>query len=70
MSEWLDIETAPKNGREIIILLGLHAVSARWLDNERGYSGAGWVTLESREGFYEQSVPRGWMPLPSPPVGA
>lgn len=51
---------------EIIVLLN-HAVSARWLENEKGYLGAGWLTLESREGFYMGDVPRGWMPLPEPP---
>lgn len=68
-SEWKPIESAPKDGTEIIILLLGHAVSARWLENEPGYSGSGWVTLESREGFYMPEVPKYWMPLPQPPKG-
>lgn len=66
--EWRPIETAPKDKTEIILLVHGHAVSGRWLDNEPGYSGAGWVTLESREHFYFPQFPGGWMPFPEPPL--
>jgi hypothetical protein len=61
---WRPIEMAPKDGTEIILLIHGRAVSARWLDNERGYSGDGWLTLESREGFYHNDLAKGWIPLP------
>ena len=63
---WQPIETAPKDGTEIILLLGGHAVSGRWLENEPGYVGAGWLTLESRESFYMPHVPTHWQPLELP----
>jgi len=65
--EWQPIETAPKDGTEIIVLLGTHAVSARWIGHQGGCAGCGWETLGSRSGYYAGHVPGGWMPLPAPP---
>lgn len=64
---WQPIETAPKDGTEIIVLVLGHAVSAKWISDKPGYEGSGWLTLESREGFYHPDALRHWMPFTLPP---
>lgn len=62
MSEWKPIESAPKDGRHILIVCGrtrlgfYHPADKRW----REYDGTGY-------GLSLDFTPSHWMPLPEPP---
>jgi hypothetical protein len=70
--EWQPIETAPKDGTELLGYQPARATIAaaiyvmRWED--RGISGPAWYESES-EG-QERFFPTHWMRLPPPPVTA
>lgn len=78
MSEWQPIETAPKDGTEVLVGVDIATVwivrNASFVREDdwvpRGGCGDGWwaynnsVTQEMLEGIYE---PTHWMPLPEPP---
>ncbi len=66
--EWQPIETAPKDGSEVLLFVpsasfGRNVMSAVW-DNDNGGCDASWVVLEGYIGEYN---PTHWMPLPPPP---
>jgi hypothetical protein len=73
MSEWQPIETAPKDGRAIL-LLPLHGFTAtvgRWDDRYTRQwhalvagEDANWSDLGGRDPIFDASH---WMPLPEPP---
>jgi hypothetical protein len=83
MSEWLPIESAPKDGTDIIVgfdVTTVWIVHVAWYIDGSESSGAdtpddiGWwsyvrhsVTQEKLEGIYE---PTHWMPLPEPPAAS
>lgn len=60
---WEPIETAPKNGRRVLLLdhWGNYEI-ARWIGEPHNH----W----SIDGFRSISRPTHWMPLPEPPVTA
>ena len=75
--KWQTIETAPKDGKNIIGFTGHGVEVVRWCDwNGREYApGDGWIGVEQdstcltpnyrREKAQHQ--PTHWMPLPNPP---
>jgi hypothetical protein len=63
MSEWRDIETAPKDGTVILMADGLTMFCGFWLKSERE-----WVDgSRDRNGELITWDATHWMPLPSPP---
>lgn len=62
MSEWQPIETAPKDGRDVLI------VSDAYRDRVLV---ARWYKYNGKEGFRDWDadlhLPTHWMPLPEPP---
>lgn len=81
---WQPIETAPKDGTEILIRTDRGAVQAwyspgEWSDetpdHPREYSGSVWVCYDDVFQIEIEETPEGdfsaakqWMPLPKPPV--
>lgn len=71
MSEWQPIETAPKDGQQLILFWyafdGTSNMTVGWWDRARpwegGGEGAGWVTPHAR-----QCWPAMWHPLPEWPA--
>ena len=67
MSEWQPIETAPKDGTEVLVWSEHGGVeSAYW---EAGcYGHSGWTIYQIRTEIAEPDFPpTHWMPLPEPP---
>lgn len=72
--QWLPIETAPKDGTEVLILMDLKAIQASFIHGPYKYK-SGWtpVSLPSHGCGCCSSAdppPTHWMPLPPPPVQA
>lgn len=67
MSEWMPIETAPKDGTRILISSPTDGVLSSHFDGGN-WQGRPWRPVRSAE--YEASKPTHWMPLPAPPTGA
>ena len=66
MSEWLPIETAPKDGEWILMAWDGKTTMARWVDNSMTvYPWAGWT--QPSLFTHLQGKPTHWMPLPEPP---
>ncbi len=76
MSEWLPIDSAPKDGSRILIgrvrSAGVH--SAHWeVDPSWAWEGVGpcWAVYLSDDDYYSHYIPADWpthwMPLPEPP---
>jgi uncharacterized protein DUF551 len=63
MTEWQPIETAPTDGREVLLF-------ARGLHGPRDVSFAvGQWSLQSEDWFWAFAIrPTHWMPLPEPPA--
>ena len=68
-SDWQPIETAPKDGTEILIASDCFVEAAYWEGKDSLYP---WVTLDGQhvtngrqEGIYG---PTHWQPLPAPPL--
>lgn len=65
MSEWKSIETAPRDGTQIIAYLGeyedINVINLRWMEEDEDYY-AGWY--DEYRGHYK---PLYWMPLPEIP---
>lgn len=81
MSDWQPIETAPKDGRNIIVGVDIASVwivrAAFWTDDDtrgddEGPPEPGWwsyrnsVSQELLDGLY---APTHWIPMPYPPNG-
>jgi hypothetical protein len=60
MSEWLPIETLPRDGRKVLLVCDLKAGQLIWIGSSRQKYGNG-----SGEG-----KPTHWQPLPDPPVSS
>jgi hypothetical protein len=72
MSEWQKIETAPKDGRLVIVWESADRVySASWWSAERWADENGGEPDEYQEGWFtddeDELGPFYWMPLPEPP---
>jgi hypothetical protein len=78
MSEWQPIETAPKDGTDVIVMY-MHIETqvvhnAFWMDEKDCWAGdnpGGWWSYVhsevSRELLDDWRTPTHWMPLPPPP---
>lgn len=74
MSEWQPIETAPKDGTEILVWAKEGRRCARWVPgNHRHKQGwADWIE-DADEDYLSEIVylhPTDWMPLPDPPTSS
>ena len=81
MTEWISIDSAPKDGTEIILMKGSRVTCGSWqvfVETESHYDssgnyigsdeidcGASWCSYDG--GFCEDDEPTHWMPLPEPP---
>ena len=68
MGEWQPIETAPRDGSDVLLFRDRHPpVVAGWFDNREE---AGWATYDNpEEWLHEGRNPfTHWMPLPAPPA--
>lgn len=70
MSEWQPIETAPRDGSEILLWVGrawngrLPFVGSYWFGNEtKGF----WMNEFYNGGQVPNFAPTHWRPLPAPP---
>jgi hypothetical protein len=61
--DWQPIETAPKDGTNILLGWPTMVLSGYWADWRSRKS---WVT--SRGEYSDKYAPTHWMPLPDPPV--
>lgn len=62
--EWQPIETAPKNGRDLILWFPkIKRVQACAWKSPNGYYAAAW----SADGQWIPYEPTHWMPMPDPP---
>lgn len=76
--EWQPIETAPKDGREIIVY-GVRRgdwgytddestwTGARWSAGSYGFPGS-WLESKARPNYSTGFTPTHWIPLPAPPT--
>lgn len=55
---WQPIETAPKDGTDVLALHEGRTYQARWQDDAFWFSASAWKSL----------APTHWMPLPPPPA--
>ena len=64
-SEWMDIETAPKDKNVLVLDAGF--VSECYFNSE---SGKWWLANTAEHDFdhEDQIYPTHWMPIPEPPV--
>ena len=66
---WQPMETAPKDGTHILLLLNRRATIGAWLQPEDEDEG-GWYCWQEWFGIARinpNALHRGWMPLPPPP---
>jgi len=66
--EWQPIETAPKDGTEVIVVRSGFKVTVGWFDKKSGWTNPTRAISEDYDqemGGYE---PTHWMPLPKPPI--
>lgn len=64
MVEWQPIETAPKTGKEVIVLIRPKVIRLGWYFQPSSHTG-GWCDENGR-----RIHPKHWMPLPAPPEGS
>ncbi len=63
--KWQPIETAPKDGNDVLVFGGGDYTVAHWNGEEwRDYGDIGWAGMCG-----DDNQPTHWMPLPEPPVG-
>ena len=72
MNKWQPIETAPKDGREVLIYLGapwLRVEKARWYGPWSNWQVGIIPSDPAREEQFGigSAIPTHWMPLPEPP---
>lgn len=78
-SEWQPIETAPKDGRDILVygewagetsgrFNGKVATTAFWNGGQSDYPGNGWWCVTVSDGYSSWIEASHWMPRPDPPV--
>lgn len=64
MMEWQPIETAPKDGTEILIYSEIEGVRSSYFEHGMWQKGSWFSKPEERE----RAKPKKWMPLPKPPA--
>lgn len=69
---WLPIETAPKDGTRVLLLIDDTVLIGRWSETanaERFQQWPGWQIFDCDDGAYSWAEPDadGWQPLPPPP---
>lgn len=58
MADWQTIDTAPKDGTEVLLWLGDDVALGYWREDAQAFdSEVGWI----------RPMPTHWMPLPDPP---
>lgn len=68
MTEWQPIETAPKDGTNIILCQGARVTAGEWYSDRGDEDRDGWEGWMSQDGgFADDDPPEYWMPLPAPP---
>ena len=66
MTEWQPIETAPKDGRQILVFDGKEMAAAEYYQAKDG--SAFWeIGHSERARLYLRKTLTHWMPLPEPP---
>lgn len=65
--EWQPIETAPKDGRDVL-LCRLDDDGSYWMETATWWVRAWAVVGAIREPYVIEFEPTHWMPLPPPPV--
>jgi hypothetical protein len=72
MNDWQPIETAPKDGRQVIVVVDGRVKIGRWanvINTDHGvvtYAHQGW-SIPDMFAFGNTPEPSHWMPLPDPP---
>jgi len=67
-SDWQPIETAPKDGTEILVWRKPIRVVAQWVKKDQSFGVEdSWTFLTEAEGYDSDYRPTHWMPLPLPP---
>ncbi|TCR64655.1 hypothetical protein [Bosea sp. BK604] len=68
---WQDIETAPKDGKRIILFRKGHVVCGRWNDDRYARNPRPYWSHDQERTFgtrdARDAAPSRWMPLPAPP---
>lgn len=70
-SRWQPIETAPKDGQEVILRRGKRVGSAMWVhwpSTDFEEAGEGWSIGFDSESWDGENAPTEWQPLPAPPT--
>jgi hypothetical protein len=65
MNEWQAIETAPKDGTDILVCMFGTAMVVVSFDGDVSEPSHPWLTLDGPS--YHLEAPTHWMPLPEPP---
>lgn len=66
---WQPIETAPKDGTNVVLASSERVTFGRWLDNSQTrWPWEGWITPDGPWGPKATKAPTHWMPLPEPPL--
>jgi hypothetical protein len=62
MSEWQPIETAPKDGTDILVWMFGNSMAVVFYDDNLDHP---WHTMDGPA--YHKEAPTHWMPVPEPP---
>ena len=67
LSEWQPIETAPKDGTDILVMTGETMHVVRWINIHGDFDY--WAVDDNKHGPFtlRGKAPTNWMPLPEPP---
>jgi len=70
MGEWRNIDTAPKDGSEVILGARGTVWSGYWENQPNHWDETGWYEEDARQGHYyhrHPGQPSHWQPFPDPP---
>lgn len=68
--QWQPIDTAPKDGTEVLLSYGKDCFSGYWEAQPNHWHEIGWQEEDARQGAYihrHPQRPTHWRPLPTPP---